>query len=357
MCAGADLIGVSHPIGESLIKLIERDDAVVMHEQVLRVGSRSGDARIFDATLQVQVSRESVFSECRPSEATTNALQRDRALRHRVGEWAARLRELDEPTVERNDGGRSTRQVTFDRPPDLVHRATLPSVGDSPHGAIVDARSRPAARRNPGTAEHAHGEADVESSLPGVTTSARCAAAEGSTCCLGAGGSLDHARLTDPTHPTGADLQIRRSRGDCQSSSHPVANGLDMRRCSRDRHHANGGLPPAAHSRPPIPPTPAGASYPTTPGRGNLLGRAPLASPAARAEKGRSVQSRLATARGLHARRLSARSCAARLQHLPHRCPVRSGRCRAAATAAPPPARRPLPPAPSRSSPAAAPTP
>src|SRR6188768_2959094 len=103
MCAGADRVRLSQPPGKLRIELWERDDPEVMDEQALRVWAGTTDARILYATLQIEVAVERGFPRFEAGEPAPAPLQRDRGLRHRVREWAARPDEPDEAVVESDD--------------------------------------------------------------------------------------------------------------------------------------------------------------------------------------------------------------------------------------------------------------
>src|SRR5262245_10955815 len=103
MCAGANRVCLSEPFGKLRIELRERDDPEVMAEQALRVRAGTPDARILDATLEVEVAVEPGRLWFETGESAPASLQADGGLRHGVVEGAARLDELDEAVVERDD--------------------------------------------------------------------------------------------------------------------------------------------------------------------------------------------------------------------------------------------------------------
>src|SRR4026208_1182266 len=116
MRAGADRVRLSEPPGKLCIELRERDDPEVLDEQALRVWAGTADARILDATLQIEVAVERGFLRFEAGETAPASLQGDRGLRHRVREGAARPDELDEAVAESHDGVRLAEQVALDRP-------------------------------------------------------------------------------------------------------------------------------------------------------------------------------------------------------------------------------------------------
>src|SRR6188768_3460693 len=116
MRAGADCVCLSQPSGKRRIELRERDDPEVMDEQALRIRAGTADARILDATLEIEVAVERRLLGFEAGESAPASLQGDRGLRHRVREGAARPDELDEAVVEAHDVVGLAEQVALDRP-------------------------------------------------------------------------------------------------------------------------------------------------------------------------------------------------------------------------------------------------
>jgi len=75
MRAGADRVRLSEPPRKLRIELRERDDPEVMDEQALRVWAGTADARILDATLQIEVAVERGFLRFEAGETAPAPLQ------------------------------------------------------------------------------------------------------------------------------------------------------------------------------------------------------------------------------------------------------------------------------------------
>ena len=99
----AHRVSLPQPAGELVIELGSGDDPELMHEEALGVWARASDASVLDTTLEIEITVERRLRRLQAGEAAASSLQGDRRLRDRVGERAARLDELDEPSVEVDD--------------------------------------------------------------------------------------------------------------------------------------------------------------------------------------------------------------------------------------------------------------
>ena len=88
-----DRVCLAQPRAELVIELLESDDREAMDEELLRVRARPLDSRIDDAPLEVEISRQGRLSWRDAGESSAAALERNRGLRDRVDERAARLGE------------------------------------------------------------------------------------------------------------------------------------------------------------------------------------------------------------------------------------------------------------------------
>ena len=112
----ADRVGLPQPLGELVIEFGRGHDSEVMHEEAPRVRTGTSDARVLDATLEVEKAVERGLLGGQASESAAAPLQADRRLRDRVAEWATCLGELDEAAVESDDLLGLVVQVSLDRP-------------------------------------------------------------------------------------------------------------------------------------------------------------------------------------------------------------------------------------------------
>lgn len=131
MGTAADSVGLTKPAGEVLVEVAEAVYAEVVHPQAFGVGAGPGDPGIFYAPGKVKVSAQRLLTQAGSGEAAPGALERDRALGDGVSERAARLRQLDEPVIQRDDLGWLTEQVALDGPL-LVHLAQATCVSAEP---------------------------------------------------------------------------------------------------------------------------------------------------------------------------------------------------------------------------------
>ena len=116
MLALAHRVRLPQPVGELGVELGRGDDPEVMHEEALRVRTGMPNARVLDATLEVEVAVERRLPRRQAGEAPAASLEGDRSLRDRIREWATRLGELDELAVEIDDLLGLLAQVSLDRP-------------------------------------------------------------------------------------------------------------------------------------------------------------------------------------------------------------------------------------------------
>jgi len=126
MRAVAHLIGLVNPAGELVVKLAGRTDAELVNVQSSGIRAGPGDAGIVHAPLQVQVSAQRAVTRPGSGESAAGTLQGNRALRHRIGERAARAGQLDEPVIQRDDFRRPAGQVPLNGPLGVGHSARLP---------------------------------------------------------------------------------------------------------------------------------------------------------------------------------------------------------------------------------------
>ena len=105
MGTAADSVGLTKPAGEVLVEVAEVVYAEVVHPQAFGVGAGPGDPGIFYAPGKVKVSAQRLLTQTGSGEAAPGAPERDRALGDGVSERAARLRQLDEPVIQRDDLG------------------------------------------------------------------------------------------------------------------------------------------------------------------------------------------------------------------------------------------------------------
>src|SRR5580700_1478740 len=126
MRAVAHLVGLVNPVGELVVKLAGRTDEELVNVQSSGIRAGPGDAGIVHAPLQVQVSAQRAVTQPGSGEAAAGTLQGNRALRHRIGERAARADQLDEPVIQRDDFRRPAGQVPLNGPRGVGHSARLP---------------------------------------------------------------------------------------------------------------------------------------------------------------------------------------------------------------------------------------
>ena len=125
MRAVAHLVGLVNPAGELVVKLAGRTDAELVNVQSSGIRTGPGDAGIVHAPLQVQVSAQRAVTRPGSGEAAAGTLQGNRALRHRIGKWAASAGQLDEPVIQRDDFRRPAGQVPLNGPLGVGHSARL----------------------------------------------------------------------------------------------------------------------------------------------------------------------------------------------------------------------------------------
>jgi hypothetical protein len=126
MSAAAHLVGLVNPAGELVVKLAGRTDAELVNVQPPGVRAGPGDPGIVHAPVQVQVSAQRAVTRPGAGEAAASTLQGNRALGHRIGERPARLCQLDEPLIQRDDFPRLAGQVPLNGPRGVGHSARLP---------------------------------------------------------------------------------------------------------------------------------------------------------------------------------------------------------------------------------------
>ena len=125
MRASPNLVCLPDPPGECVVHLARIRDGEVVHEETLGVRTRPSDARVHDETLKIKVPDQSLFRRPRSGESPTNALERDRRLRHRVLEGPARFDQPHEPPEEIDCRRRLPSKVIVDGPDPVTHGSNL----------------------------------------------------------------------------------------------------------------------------------------------------------------------------------------------------------------------------------------